>query len=1278
MDANPLVTCLIVTYNFEKFIVRAVESVLAQDYPAESLEIIVVDDGSRDRTPELLVPYMGRIKYIRKENGGLISSLNRGLAEAKGEFIGLLSGDDTWPRDKVRRQVDFLLSHPHVGLLYGDMEVIDSDDNVIHPSFFTMCNLEPRRGKILGILLKRNIVSGGALMVRASLKEVFHPIPAEAAWEDWWLAVRVAEVAEVDYLAEPVYRYRYHGDNMNLGSTGKKRANLLRIEIPFRRWLLTHISPGQVTLHERLEAFLTLEYHCLLAAQELEIPLQDLIQVTEHDKIQSSSEDAAGIACSHQSEPEGAAHHFLTALTYDPWSQYARSNLKSALQKLGYTINLPYLHGANPFAFPPVGSGQPPLVSIIIPTYNKWEYTAKCLEKLGDNTKGIPYEVIMVDNGSSDDTRQGLSLLGTSVRVQLNESNLGFGRACNQGASMARGKYLVFLNNDTEPQPGWLEAMVKVVESDSSVAIVGSKLLFPDGTIQHGGVGFFYAAPDPITPAHLNYKQPARAGNEMLELKAVTAACMLIRSEVFNAVGGFDEAFENGCEDVDLCLKVWESGGRIIYTPQSILIRHESVSEGRHLKDFNNLDLLHRHWLGRFTAFDGNGWASAQPSPVDPARPGVSIIIVTYNSLRTIAPCLESLRLHTGPQDEIILVDNASRDATMLFVNSFVMRHPGWMKVIRSSKNLGFSRGVNLGLEAASKDYVVLLNPDVQVTPGWLDRMLAHLTADPGVGAVGPTADYVAELQQVDLYLDLSSHRIPDTVSAALEERYRGQAKETPLLVGFCLLTRRNLLQELGNLDPDLFLGNDDLDLSWRLRQQGFKLLVATDVFVRHFGQVSFRTEPGSKTRYMVQQSTNLLYEKLYRYYNGMVPPGEDLWGIAWFTPQTGLTSIIVVAHNSLELTRQCLESVYRHTHRDFELILVDNGCTDDISGLARTLQQSYGNVTYVRNDENEGYAYACNQGLALARGEYVVLLHDDTVVTPGWLSRLLALLSIEPSMGVVITRSNNIHSSHQVEDISPGYDLATLVEFADEWFVEQAGQFSLTYHITGPCMVIRKEVLFKVGGFDTCCHAGNSEDGNFMQRVARAGYKVAVADDVFVYHHGQQQDQPQQEKLFLEVATRAFDPDWDYIPLRYQDVYHPAAPPLGLEDPRPVRFLCIPDWADPSWRHVVASYVTSFGPHDPVSLIVRVEPPLPGVIEKAWEQVTGLLQELRLPEAETPDIIFETTAIPPRLRGSLYTAATAFLPCAGIRAHIYAREARACDLPVIEKLSAEVLVQVK
>src|SRR5918999_3600736 len=233
----PTVSVVVATYNFERYLARALDSVLAQELPAE--EVIVVDDGSTDGTPELMRAYEGRVMYIRKPNGGHLSTFDRGIAEATGAYIALLDGDDVWLPHKLREQVALLEARPDLGLVHGDMRVVDEDRRVLAESFFAERGIKHVDGDLLWALVRHNTITTSALMVRGSLRHRFHPIPDWARVQDWWISLRVAEVAGIGCLREPVVDYRRHGSNLNHGRAGRRRAELLRAELPLRRRLLT-------------------------------------------------------------------------------------------------------------------------------------------------------------------------------------------------------------------------------------------------------------------------------------------------------------------------------------------------------------------------------------------------------------------------------------------------------------------------------------------------------------------------------------------------------------------------------------------------------------------------------------------------------------------------------------------------------------------------------------------------------------------------------------------------------------------------------------------------------------------------------------------------------------------------------------------------------------------------------------------------------------------------------------------------------------------------------
>ena len=223
-------------------------------------------------------------------------------------------------------------------------------------------------------------------------------------------------------------------------------------------------------------------------------------------------------------------------------------------------------------------TGPTPSVSIVIPVFNRLDLTKQCLDTLRETIPERPYEVIVVDNASTDGTADYLRAEQTAGRLRcvINPENAGFGSACNQGAEFARGEFLLLLNNDTIPQAGWLEPLV-VMLGDSTVGIAGCRLLYPEGTVQHAGI--VWDKDGRLTHIHRGLPANDPAVRVEHDFAAVTGACLLIRRKLFTALGAFDtEAFHMYVEDVDLCIRVWEAGLRVTYCPASVLVHLENAS----------------------------------------------------------------------------------------------------------------------------------------------------------------------------------------------------------------------------------------------------------------------------------------------------------------------------------------------------------------------------------------------------------------------------------------------------------------------------------------------------------------------------------------------------------------------------------------------------------------------------------------------------------------------------------------------------------------------------
>ncbi len=243
-------------------------------------------------------------------------------------------------------------------------------------------------------------------------------------------------------------------------------------------------------------------------------------------------------------------------------------------------------------------------MSIVIPVFDRLPFTRQCLDRLWRHTPRPPFEVIVVDNGSSDGTREHFethSSTPTPLRYHRNETNLGFGAACNQGAGRASGRHLVFLNNDTLVRPGWLEAMVALAESDPAIGVVGIQQLFPyTQVIHHTGIVFTADG----MPQHLYPHSRASLPhvNKQRDYQAVNGACLLIPRTLFEECGGFDEGYRNGYEDIDLCLRVRAKARRVVCCTSASIYHYGQITETRTVDDGHNARRFREKWHGRVRA----------------------------------------------------------------------------------------------------------------------------------------------------------------------------------------------------------------------------------------------------------------------------------------------------------------------------------------------------------------------------------------------------------------------------------------------------------------------------------------------------------------------------------------------------------------------------------------------------------------------------------------------------------------------------------------------------
>lgn len=350
-------------------------------------------------------------------------------------------------------------------------------------------------------------------------------------------------------------------------------------------------------------------------------------------------------------------------------------------------------------------------------------------------------------------------------------------------------------------------------------------------------------------------------------------------------------------------------------------------------------------------------------------------------------------------------------------------------------------------------------------------------------------------------------------------------------------------------------------------------------------------------------------------------------------------TSIVILTRNQRAFTQACVDSIVAHTSEPFELVFVDNGSTDGTQQYLRSID----GAVVIENVQNLGFGGGCNQGIAAATGDRLLLLNNDVVVTPGWLAALHAALDSSPGVGIAGPRSNRAAGLQQVDE--PGYDVDTLVgveEWAAQWAADHAGQLTEVPRVIGFCMLLERAVVDRIGGFDLRYGIGNFEDDDLCLRACVGGFRSVVAHGSWVHHAGGRTfaGEGVDYRATLRANLARFRAAWQlgadevdpqtgaYDPTRICrlpfDPRRHYAPLVGVAEPAGrvqvegarsrVLAVCADRLAPADGIRAVEAALRAYGPRDDVTVAIRIDPSDAGSAE-LLEQVADRIGDEALPD---------------------------------------------------------------
>ncbi|MFP5507441.1 MAG: glycosyltransferase [Gammaproteobacteria bacterium] len=794
-------------------------------------------------------------------------------------------------------------------------------------------------------------------------------------------------------------------------------------------------------------------------------------------------------------------------------------------------------------------AGQRPRISIIIPCFNKVEYTLKCLTSIVEsNLPDDPtFEVIVVDNASSDGTPELLNQLGGDVKVWRNEENIGFARANNQAALLATGEYLVLLNNDTEVRPGWLKALADELDAHPETGVVGARLLYPDGTIQHAGVAI---GRDQI-PFHIHRGLPPEHPLVM-ERRAypiVTAACAAVRRAEFYAIGMFDEAFVNGHEDIDLCLRYRERGQAVIYRPDCLAVHHESVSEGRMTSRAQNLERTFLKWRYRLVQ-DDFAYTCTEAERERPEQP-LHFAIKLGTPDRTqkhwgdiyYAECLAKALSRQGHHCVLHYLNEWGSDDldidVVIHLKGLSEYHPKpynvnilWMLNHPDLHTREELERYDLVLVASkphaerlAKELSVRVLPFLQATdpeqfcpqPQMRKEFdLVFVGNNTGAGREDMrriVADLLPTRHKLGVWGDGWDNKLPPGVwqgrFVPWEKLPLVYASATIVLNDHQPEMRANGFVNNRSFDAaacgavvvsDAVVGLKDV-LPVHAYQNRAQLHRIVDDIIAHQDKHAAAAAQ-LRERVAAEYSFDRRAHELAALIDGLADAraraqARRAEARRLSAEQPEKVSVLMSTYNRREFLPAAIASVLAQTYANLELVLVNDGGVDVADIVA---QQQDGRIKLVELDRRRGKPYAINRAYEQSSGSFVAHLDDDDIWYPDHLARLMLPLLTMPSVQLAYSDAYNVT---QERDAAGGYveTERKLVHHQQVLFTDLLAR----NHIQGISVVHRRELFERAGWMDE--HLKVLIDWDLWRRLAALAYPYHVsritADHFLREEHG-------------------------------------------------------------------------------------------------------------------------------------------------------------------------------
>ena len=728
-----------------------------------------------------------------------------------------------------------------------------------------------------------------------------------------------------------------------------------------------------------------------------------------------------------------------------------------------------------------------PTVSLVMFTYDRIEYTREALCTLMKNTD-YPFDLYIVDNYSTDGTREWLETVRLEYPdrikdIRFNPTNEGLPGPTNDFWRRVDSELIGKVDNDTLVPPGWLERLVEAHQKIPELAVVGG----------------YHFRPEDFDDNSARSRLYAHNGIKILPDMHIGGCCYLMKKSIQKVFGPmkFNPALKiHGWTEYQHML----AGAGYIVGYLYPIIQLEYMDDPRSKKCLINekyQDYSRKIWRERGIKFKSTDqvveWLHRDAQRIT-NQPSSGASSFKGKNQQTN----KSYYGYARPEIQALVSRKAK---TILDIGCGA----GVFGKELKNRQKCYVAGIEYAPRAANKAETLLdrvyKGDAAKIMPVIQENSFDTIIMADFLEHITNPEKILSEVKRIlipggRLVLSIPNVRhwsvIKDLLEGRWEYRDAGILDKTHLR----FFTWQSILLLLNSA-------------GYQIDSYSGTYLQGYDVPVEF---INLSKQCGIDTSSLASEG------RIYQYLITCIPKSGDesskIMVQKQTVPENQFTSIIILTHNQLEYTKRCIKSIFKHTKETFELILVDNGSTDgtveylESEVIAQNTkvkgQKSEVRIKIIKNKENLGFAAGNNQGMTVARGQYILLLNNDVVVTAGWLDRMIVSLERHPQIGIVGPRSNYVSGPQLVSNISYNVDtLKGLTGYSAKFATEHKNEATRILRVVGFCMLIKRSVIEKIGGMDDRYGLGNFEDDDFSLRAALAGFESWVAEDCFIHHFG-------------------------------------------------------------------------------------------------------------------------------------------------------------------------------